>query len=930
VDFEITRIEIPPVDELDRQLDDALEELDNDLKEVRNRDRRAGFARRSRRIETDYRKARGEPTCDNHYLYSLVGELRTLLIDVRGAHDLLTPPRSCICPKKGETTMSACGIDLGTTNSCIYIVDGDAGRLISDDLGNATFPSVVHAGGDGRRSVGHLARNHMGELPAPVVAVKRLMGTNETVLLGRERKTPVEVSALILAFLKELAESRTSGAIDRAVVTVPAYFSHIQRQQTDEAGRLAGFREVVTLLEPVAAALAYSLATEKETLRIFVYDLGGGTFDATVLEKDAHGGISVLAFGGDPFLGGEDVDARLARRLLSRLQERGYHLDLELDKPEDASRFQRLRFWAELAKRELSAKDEVSLIRQALFEDQNGETVDLDVTLSRRELEECAADLIERSMEASLATLDKAGIARDSFDEIVMVGGMSRMPLAQRRLAELFGRQPQVVDPDLIVARGAAIKAREIFGEQEVASSGLRLELRYPSRTDQSRVRIGGRFDRPLTGHTVYLLNDREERSQDLACSDRFTFEEVALAPESENLFTLAVEDAAAHPVLERQVKIVHDPACRPIVRSPGSVVTRPIQVRTLDGLSPLFLANTALPFTASCPFETADQSGSIVVPIWEDNHEVARLEIRDLPPGLKVGTPVVVDLEAHSDYRILATARIPDLDRSATVDFRIAPVDTTRLSPDVVRDELQALRETASQAGAECPAQEALAMFEVKLQGLTAEIEVELTEPQPNRARLHDKLGEVRALIDWLPAPEKEVRLEPPFDEFSELLTGLLTGAIKNGHPRLAEARALADTLREQARRAWEARDPIAWRRVNDQVPVIFEMLRPAPEEEVLSLAAWFLREQIPELEQAARGGQGRKIQALRSEVERCFLGMKSGTIDPRDAVARLARLYVEEIQPLRRQLGLTPAAAPQMSVPSGDGLLRQTTTGA
>ncbi|HSS52632.1 MAG TPA: Hsp70 family protein [Thermoanaerobaculia bacterium] len=825
--------------------------------------------------------------------------------------------------------MSACGIDLGTTNSCIFVVDGDAGRLITDDHGNATFPSVVHATGEGRRSVGHAARNRMGELPAPVVAVKRLMGTNETVVLGREQKTPVEVSALILTFLKELAEGRTGGPIDRAVVTVPAYFSHIQRQQTDEAGRLAGFREVVTLLEPVAAALAYSLAAEKEALRIFVYDLGGGTFDATVLEKDAHGGISVLAFGGDPFLGGEDIDARLARRLLSRLQERGYRLDLDLDKPEDASRFQRLRFWAELAKRELSTKDEVSLIRQGLFEDHSGDTVDLDLTIGRRELEECAADLIERSMEASLTTLDKAAIPRDSIDEVIMVGGMSRMPRVQQRLAEVFGREPKVVDPDLIVARGAAIKAREIFGEQEVAPSGLRLELRYPSRTDQDRVRIGGRFDRPLTGYTVYLLSDRGERAHDLADSDRFTFEDVALAPESANLFTLAVEDAAAHPVLERQVTIVHDPACRPIVRSPGSVVTRPIQVRTVDGLFPLFPANTALPFTASRSFETADQSGSIVVPIWEDNHEVARLEIRDLPPGLKVGTPVVVDLEAQSDYRILATARIPDLDRSATVNFRIAPVDTIRLSPDVARAELLALREKASQSVAECQAQEALAMFEVKLQGLTADIEIELTEPQPNRARLHDKLGEVRALIDWLPAPEQEVQLEPPFDKFDELLTGLLAGATRSGHPRLAEARALADTLREQARTAWEAGDPIAWRRANDQVSVVFEMLRPPPEAEMIALASWLLNEQIPELERAARGGHSHKVQSLRSEVERCFLSMRSGAIDARDAVARLARLYVEEIQPLRRQLGLAPAAAPQMPVPAGDGLLRQMTTG-
>lgn len=824
--------------------------------------------------------------------------------------------------------MSACGIDLGTTNSCIFVVDGDAGRLITDEQGNSTFPSVVHATGEGRRSVGHAARNRMGELPAPVVAVKRLMGTTETVQLGRERKTPVEVSALILTFLKELAESRTGGPIDRAVVTVPAYFSHIQHQQTDEAGRLAGFREVVTLLEPVAAALAYSLASEKEALRIFVYDLGGGTFDATVLEKDPHGGISVLAFGGDAFLGGEDIDARLARRLQTRLQERGYRLDLNLEQPEDLSRFQRLRFWAELAKRELSAKDEIPLIRQGLFADHDGNVVDLDLTVSRRELEECAADLIERSMAASLATLEKAAIPQESIDEVIMVGGMSRMPLVQQRLAEAFGREPKVVDPDLIVARGAALKAREVFGEQEVAASGVRLELRYPNRTDQLRVRIGGRFDRVLTGHTVYLMRDQEEQSQELAGSDRFTFEEVALAAESDNLFTLAVEDSAAQSILEREVKIVHDPSCRPVVRSPGSMITKPIQVHTLDGLFPLFPEKTALPYTASHVFETADQSGHIIVPIWEDQHEVTRLEIRDLPPGLKIGTPVVVELEAHADYRIVATARLPDLGKSATIDFRIEPADTARLNPETVQGELRTLREKAARAAGACPAPEALAVFEVKLQAFTDEIEMELSEPQPNRARLHDKLGEVRALIDWLPTPEQEIRLEPPFAELSERLSAILSLAIENQHPKLAEARPLADAWREQARKAWQSRDPIAWRRVNDQLGAIASMLQPemSPKEHALGLAAWLALEQIPELQQAAGSRHARKLKTLQGEAEQCFLGVQLGAMDPQEALNRLMRLYRDEIQPLQKELGLTATAEPQMAAPSAmAGFLRQ-----
>ncbi len=618
--------------------------------------------------------------------------------------------------------MKSCGIDLGTTNSCIFVVEAEGSRLIADEQGNSIFPSAVYISRNGTRSVGVAARNRMGEQPAPVVAIKRKMGSTETVTLGGREWTPVEVSAAVLSFLKELAESRIGAAIDRAVVTVPAYFNHIQRQQTDEAGKAAGFREVVTLLEPVAAALAYSLSSEQETLRVFVYDLGGGTFDATLLEKDLHGGISVLAFGGDPFLGGEDVDARLARVLLQKLTR--YRLDLDLERPEDASRFQRLKFYAELAKKELSEREEASLVRQGLFEDQEGDTVDLDLTVTRRELEKCAEDLVQRSIDESLATLEKAGVPLSSIDEVILVGGMSRMPLVQRRVAEAFQRQPRLVDPDLIVARGAALKAAEVFGEQAVAGSGLRVELHFDRNTDQDRVRIGGRLDRPLTGHTVYLLGGLDELSLTIEGMDRFSFENVSLVPDSENVFTLSIEDAQETLVLEHEVHIVHSASARRVLRSPGSVVTKPIAVWTVDGREVLLPENTALPHSVSHTFETADQSGRIVVPIWEGNHEVTRMEIEEIPRDLRIGTHVVVSVQIHSDYRIEAVARVPEIDRSVQIDFRIEPVDTSKITPDFVRRELAALEQEARAAEAECSGETARELFRVRWAALREQIE--------------------------------------------------------------------------------------------------------------------------------------------------------------------------------------------------------------
>ena len=361
-----------------------------------------------------------------------------------------------------------------------------------------------------------------------MTTIKRKMGSNETVAFGNEQKSPVEISAMILRYIKEIAEAGVGEEVDRAVVTVPAYFAHIQRQHTDDAAKAAGFKEVTTLLEPVAAALAYSLESARDQLRVFVYDLGGGTFDATVLEKDADGGLTVLSFGGDPFLGGDDFDARLVKLLLSKLSAKKYRLDLNLNQPEDYSRYQRLKFFAEMAKISLTDATTADIVYQGCFTDQEGELIDLDLAVSQG-LEACTADLVDRSIKESMLTLEKKQIAPDSIDEIIMVGGMSRMPLVQRRLAEIFGREPKLVDPDLIVSKGAAIKAAQIYPDRFRGKGDLTVDLRYDRRTDKRRVRIAGILNQALDSGIVYLINSREERTEEISGKNRFAFENVPL-----------------------------------------------------------------------------------------------------------------------------------------------------------------------------------------------------------------------------------------------------------------------------------------------------------------------------------------------------------------------------------------------------------------
>jgi molecular chaperone DnaK (HSP70) len=821
-----------------------------------------------------------------------------------------------------------CGIDLGTTNSCIVVVEERDHRVIGDGQGNETFPSVVHVSRDGTVTVGHAAKNRMGEAAGPIATIKRKMGSTETVILGGRKHTPVEVSTMILRHLKDTAERACGRTIDRAVVTVPAYFNHSQRQHTDDAVRHAGFKEVVTLLEPVAAALAYSLGSDRPSLRVFVFDLGGGTFDATVLEKDMHGGLNVLSFGGDPHLGGDDVDARLAQLILARLQRRGFRLDLDLNRPEDYSRFQRLKFYAEIAKKALSRQPAAEIVRQGLFEDREGVTVDLEETITRQDLEGCCRDLIERSVHASLATLQKehAAIAIDSIDEIIMVGGMSFMPLVQTMVAEAFGRTPKLVDPDLIVAKGAAAKAAEMFPDREETVSGLALELRFDRCTDQSRTRISGVFDRPLRGYSVFLTRGRDEKFETIDGKDRFAFD-VALVPGTENVFGLSVEDECESRVIEREIRIVHNPSVAPVLASPGSVVTKPIKVWTVGGPHILFQENTALPHTTSDHFETADQSGRIIAPILEGDQEVARLEIHDIPQSQRIGTTVTITITIRADYRIEASAKVHELDREVKIDFEIKPVDVSGITSDYVRQQLRDLDGRADQAVRDCPSPDSVKVFRLQFALAKDLIESELGEAEPKRAKLKEKLTEMASLIQRLPARERGIDLKPTLEQFGTRLSEVLSFAVEHGHSRLGEVEPRLDELRRQAREAWENRDAIAWRRVNRQIDDIQGMLAPelSPMDKALAWSAGILMQIVPELEQAARGRYSVEIAGIKERAAKVFYMVQNHLADPNQGVAEIARLYQEQVLPLQGKLGLTAREAPVAASPAavGEGYL-------
>ena len=376
------------------------------------------------------------------------------------------------------------GIDLGTTNSCIAIMDGSQPRVIENSEGARTTPSIV-AFTDDERLVGQPAKRQAVTNPDNTIfGVKRLIGRrDDDADLAKDKKnlpfsvvdggngdawveakgekySPSQISAFILQKMKETAESYLGEEVTQAVITVPAYFNDAQRQATKDSGKIAGLEVLRIINEPTAAALAYGL-DKKETKTIAVYDLGGGTFDVTILEID-DGLFEVKSTNGDTFLGGEDFDMRIVNYLAEEFKKEN-GVDLKKDK----MALQRLKEAAEKAKIELSSSNQTEINQPFISMDgSTGQPLHMVMKMTRAKLESLVNDLIKASMKPCQAALKDAALSTDDIDEIVLVGGMTRMPKVIEEVTKFFGKEPHKgVNPDEVVAMGAAIQAGVLQGD---------------------------------------------------------------------------------------------------------------------------------------------------------------------------------------------------------------------------------------------------------------------------------------------------------------------------------------------------------------------------------------------------------------------------------------------------------------------------------
>ena len=351
------------------------------------------------------------------------------------------------------------GIDLGTTNSCVAVIEGGNPTVIANSEGSRTTPSVVAFQKDGERIVGQVAkRQAVTNADRTIMSIKRHMGTDYKVNIDGKAYTPQEISAMILTKLKTDAENYLGEPVSQAVITVPAYFNDAQRQATKDAGKIAGLDVLRIVNEPTAAALAYGLEKDKSE-KVLVFDLGGGTFDVSILEI-GDGVHEVLSTSGDTHLGGDDFDKKIIDWICAEFKKQE-----GMDLTNDKQAMQRIKEAAEKAKCELSSVVETTINLPYITADANGPK-HLELSLTRAKFEELSHDLLERCKKPVEQALSDAGLSKNDINEVVLVGGSTRIPAVQQLVKEYTGKEPnQSVNPDEVVAVGAAVQAGVLAGE---------------------------------------------------------------------------------------------------------------------------------------------------------------------------------------------------------------------------------------------------------------------------------------------------------------------------------------------------------------------------------------------------------------------------------------------------------------------------------
>lgn len=727
------------------------------------------------------------------------------------------------------------GIDLGTTNSEVAILDPSERdlHLYQDRFGRKTVPSAV--AWDPKKEcflVGRPARNRRGKTPPPVESIKRRMGRSVKVSVGPHSLSPEEVSAKILEELRtkmqgHLQAGAPEGAevrVDRAVITVPAYFDAPQMEATHRAGSLSGLEVLAVLQEPTAAAIYHAWQHQLSDGNYLIYDLGGGTFDVSILRCLA-GEYQVLAIDGDNFLGGDDFDRRYAEELRKQLVETGYRLDLDVaGDAEDAERFQRLVHVAQEIKEMLSTKEVVSISKSDFAEDQDGEMMSLDIEVGREEYASHVSDLVATTIACCQRALEEsqksAAVGVADLDHVILVGGSTRVPSVIEAVrvtlcAESKSKEPLQDEVDTCVALGAAIHAAQLGGLRLGSAGSPGVLLPSPLVSSRDQIAVDFILEPPDDATRVRLRAG--ETWIDATSSDGRGSIMVPMPSEGDHAVTMELTSGDTTASYDFFV-------CRGDVRQRASNLSQPSVVAkdiALDVIRAgrrtskvLVSKGQGLPVDAKHRFFTADQSGAVVLRVLQDRLPIKTLVV-EVPKELEVGTPVDLTLSIDEAMRIEAKAEVGGQELWARIES--AELETPKSAAEV-----EALLAEGDAIGASLWGHEAES-FRYRFDRLKAGLR-ETLGTDPDKAahlagRLHRLLDNFRVQGD---------ALQPPMFRFEHTLNSLRRDAFSSGGEMLGQTieewEIRIHNLAERGEDAWNAGDARTWRRVYNEAQALAE----------------------------------------------------------------------------------------------------------
>ena len=756
----------------------------------------------------------------------------------------------------------AVGIDLGTTNSAVsaMTLQGNDIALLEDRFKRKTIPSMVGWDPQSESFVtGWEAWNRRTLEPAPIASIKRKMGTQRTVDVGSNAMLPEEVSAQILKRLtgemngfleRQNQEDDHSYPVTHAVITVPAYFDAQQIEATRRAGELADLEVVSLLQEPTSAAMYHAWKHGIGDGTFLVYDLGGGTFDVSVI-RCLMGEYQVLGIDGDNFLGGDDFDRRLAEYLRQKLVEQGYALDLDIARdPSDATRFTLLTRLAQEVKEALSHAEVQYVGRRNIFDDQEGNPVSVEMEISRHEFEKLIADLVEQSLQCCERALVKSAEAADitlsEIEHVLLVGGSTRVPMVQREVANRFCGEnskadaPMIDEPDTCVALGAAIHAANVAGlmledDGDDFNAPSRVTLTSTLSTQSSTGRLVGRLNSPHESlvESVVLIDAVGDiasiaRPEQLDGEEGllFAIEEIPLEHEGLHAFSLEFCDEDGDAVAAFGVPLLRI-SREEMLRSTGSALSNPsVLAKDLymevvrDGKAArqiLLRSGTSLPAEEKFRFYTADRSGAVILRVYQNRFPIRTIHLA-VNEGTDVGTPIDFNLSVDEAMTMVASGEV----QGQTFWAQIEPPPEREMKE---WEEIEELLERVDTITRELWGFEAR-HFKERTDPLVAGIrETVRTDPDKLQvlvARLEEAIEDYH---------ERDTALTPGWGRYEVLLDAIKRVVFRgdgrlNLGLKLEEWRQRLEKLEEEASEAFNQHDQTRWSKAFGQIQAIWESL--------------------------------------------------------------------------------------------------------